>query len=49
MAQRLSGSERREKWKENKNKLDNKINSFNNSLIISGNRVVPSTVRTGAG
>ena len=49
MAQRLSGSERREKWKENKNKLDDKINSFNNSLIISGNRVVPSTVRTGAG
>ena len=53
MAPRLSGSKRRENWKEiqaeNKNKLDNKLNSFNNSLIIRGNRVVPSTVREGQG
>ena len=50
---RQTGSQRREDWKEkqeeNKNNLNNKLNSLNNSLIIRGNRVVPSTVREGAG
>ena len=50
---RQTASQRRESWKEkreaNVNNLSNKLNSFNNSLIIRGNRVVPSTVREGAG